>query len=168
MLDSGTGSAPPSWEKSWPQPLRRSVALTAPTPTAVTRYRRAGAARRARMLGKNLVSTMARYPTVSMADDPGVRAGDGEGAVRLTVRVAGRVQGVGFRDYVRSRGRRLGLVGSATNLADGRVEVVVEGPEAACRTLLDMLSVGHTPGDTFAVTYEWSAALGDLVGFVRR
>lgn len=65
-------------------------------------------------------------------------------------------------------GRRLGLVGSATNLADGRVEVVVEGPETACRTLLDMLLVGHTPGDTFAVTYDWSAALGDLDGFVRR
>ncbi|WP_235486983.1 acylphosphatase, partial [Frankia sp. AvcI1] len=35
----------------------------------------------------------------------------GPTVVRFTARVVGRVQGVGFRDYVRTRGRRLGLVG---------------------------------------------------------
>jgi acylphosphatase len=107
-----------------------------------------------------------------MTENPRVQAGygpgTGTGEVRLTAQVTGRVQGVGFRDYVRSRGRRLGLVGSATNLPDGRVEVVVEGPEPACQTLLEMLVTGHTPGRTDQVSHDWSDALGDLAGFVRR
>ncbi|WP_131748131.1 acylphosphatase [Frankia sp. Cppng1_Ct_nod] len=100
-------------------------------------------------------------------DDHNPSAGSGPHA-RLTAWVSGSVQGVGFRAYVRSRGRRLGLVGSATNLTDGRVVVVVEGPTAACRTLLEMLQVGHTPGRTAEVTFSWSPPRGDLTGFVRR
>jgi acylphosphatase len=88
--------------------------------------------------------------------------------VRLTARVSGRVQGVGFRDYVRSRARRLGLVGSATNLADGRVEVVAEGAEESCRILLGMLTAGHTPGRTTSVEHAWSPSTGGMEGFVRR
>ena len=41
--------------------------------------------------------------------------------------VAGRVQGVGFRFYVRSAAHREGLTGTVQNLDDGRVEVVAEG-----------------------------------------
>jgi acylphosphatase len=96
-------------------------------------------------------------------------AGGGDGDhVRLTVRISGLVQGVGFRDYVRSRGRRLGLVGSATNLPDGRVEVVAEGSEPGCRQLLEMLTAGHTPGRTDLVEHAFSPARGGLAGFVRR
>ena len=58
---------------------------------------------------------------------------------RLTAWVHGRVQGVGFRWWVRSRALELGLVGSAANLADGRVEVVAEGPRPACEALLAAL-----------------------------
>ncbi|WP_131787424.1 acylphosphatase [Protofrankia symbiont of Coriaria ruscifolia] len=87
---------------------------------------------------------------------------------RLTAWVSGTVQGVGFRAYVRSRGRRLDLAGSATNLSDGRVEVIVEGPRAACQTLLEMLRAGHTPGRTTQVTYSWSQPRGDLLNFVRK
>ena len=47
---------------------------------------------------------------------------------RLTASVRGRVQGVGFRWWVRARALELGLVGTATNLPDGRVEVVAAGP----------------------------------------
>ena len=45
---------------------------------------------------------------------------------RLTAWVRGRVQGVGFRWWVRARALELGLVGSATNLDDGRVQVDAE------------------------------------------
>jgi acylphosphatase len=107
-----------------------------------------------------------------MNDVPGkpqaTDGGEGGDQVRLTARVSGLVQGVGFRDYVRSRGRRLGLVGSATNLPDGRVEVVAEGPEPACQRLLDMLTSGHTPGRTDGVEHAFEQARGGLAGFVRR
>lgn len=41
--------------------------------------------------------------------------------------VSGSVQGVGFRWFTRAEALRLGLVGWARNLPDGRVEVTVSG-----------------------------------------
>lgn len=46
----------------------------------------------------------------------------------MKIVVDGRVQGVGFRWWVASQAERLGLAGHAENLADGRVEVVAQGP----------------------------------------
>ena len=66
--------------------------------------------------------------------------------VRLTAWLRGRVQGVGFRWWVRSRALELGLTGWAENLADGRVKVVAEGPREACAQLLELLDGGDTPG----------------------
>ena len=87
--------------------------------------------------------------------------------MRLTVLVRGRVQGVGFRWWTRTRAGELGLTGWARNLADGRVEIVAEGPESGCRALLDMLR-GDTPGRVDAMDVDRSAALGGLAGFVIR
>lgn len=49
--------------------------------------------------------------------------------------VSGRVQGVGFRNYVQKQGQRLGLSGYAKNLADGTVEVYAHGSRQALETL---------------------------------
>jgi acylphosphatase len=87
--------------------------------------------------------------------------------VRLTIVVSGDVQGVGFRDYVRTRGRRLGLVGTATNLGDGRVEIVAEGPRAGCADLFELVRSGHTPGRTVGVSAAWSEPRGGMSGFTR-
>ncbi|WP_018640591.1 acylphosphatase [Parafrankia elaeagni] len=92
----------------------------------------------------------------------------GRDVVRLTARVEGLVQGVGFRDYVRTKGRRMGLVGSATNLPDGAVAVIAEGERAACEALLELLVTGHTPGRTDRVDHAWSDPRGGLAGFLRR
>lgn len=58
---------------------------------------------------------------------------------RLSCVVHGQVQGVGFRWFVRESARRLGLVGTVENRADGSVEVHAAGAEtslACLRTLL--------------------------------
>jgi acylphosphatase len=94
--------------------------------------------------------------------------GDRERTVRLTAWVAGRVQGVGFRSWVRLKASGLGLVGSAANLEDGRVEVVAEGKESMCKKLLAELGSGETPGRVAHVTQRWSAPRGGLSGFVER
>jgi acylphosphatase len=87
---------------------------------------------------------------------------------RLTAWVDGRVQGVGFRWWVRSQALRLGLAGAATNLSDGRVEVVAEGGEQACGELLALLSGPSTPGRVTGVTYRWGSPHGDVSGFTER
>lgn len=92
----------------------------------------------------------------------------GDRTVRLTAVADGRVQGVGFRWWVSDQGLRLGLVGRATNLPDGRVEVIAEGPETACRELLEALRGGSPPGRVRRVTERWSEARGGLYGFEQR
>lgn len=87
---------------------------------------------------------------------------------RLTAWVAGRVQGVGFRAWVRRTALGLGLAGSATNLADGRVEVVAEGSEDDCVKLLAELRGGGAPGRVTRVTQRWSEPQGEPAGFVER
>lgn len=49
--------------------------------------------------------------------------------------VGGKVQGVWFRASAREQAVRLGLRGYAKNLADGRVEVLAIGDDAALATL---------------------------------
>lgn len=49
--------------------------------------------------------------------------------------VSGRVQGVFFRASTRECALRLGVTGHAKNLADGRVEVLAAGSEAALAEL---------------------------------
>ena len=92
-------------------------------------------------------------------------AAGGGGLARLSARVYGHVQGVGFRMWVRARANALGLVGSAANLADGSVEVIAEGPMHACEQLLTLLRGPGTPGRVGNVTARWSAPSGKLSGF---
>jgi acylphosphatase len=92
----------------------------------------------------------------------------GQDRVRLTAWVRGRVQGVGFRWWVRARALELGLHGSATNLVDGRVEVVAEGSRSGCERLLELLRGPSTPGRVASVTERWSDPRGDLTGFIER
>jgi acylphosphatase len=95
-----------------------------------------------------------------------------EAPVRLTAWLAGRVQGVGMRWWVRSRALELGLAGHAANLDDGRVEVVAEGPPHACDRLLQVLSEQPStlgrPGHLRTVTHRVDAARGGPPGFVER
>ena len=88
--------------------------------------------------------------------------------VRLTAFVRGRVQGVGFRWWVRARALELGLVGWAANLEDGRVEVVAEGPRSAVQALLDALNGTGPPGRVRTVVERWAEPRGGITGFAER
>jgi len=90
---------------------------------------------------------------------------------RMTAFVHGHVQGVGFRWWTRSRALELGLSGHATNLADGRVQVVAEGPKEKCEELLALLkeqpSTTRRPGTVDLVIEQWASPKGET-GFVER
>jgi acylphosphatase len=92
--------------------------------------------------------------------------------VRLTAWVHGRVQGVGFRWWTRSRALELGLTGYAANQADGRVLVVAQGSRAAGEKLLQLLEGGAAwpsrPGRVDTVVADWSEPAEQFVGFVER
>lgn len=89
----------------------------------------------------------------------------------MTAFVLGEVQGVGFRWWTRSRALELGLAGHATNLKDGRVQVVAEGPRQACERLLELLreqpSTTKRPGIVRTVVEQWAAPKGES-GFIER
>ncbi|KTF67287.1 acylphosphatase [Sphingomonas sp. HT-1] len=56
--------------------------------------------------------------------------------------VSGRVQGVGYRDWVVRTAQRSGLTGWVRNLKDGRVEILAAGEEAALSLLLETCREG--------------------------
>ncbi|MGH3725475.1 MAG: acylphosphatase [Mycobacterium sp.] len=88
--------------------------------------------------------------------------------VRLSAWVHGRVQGVGFRWFVRSRALELGLTGYAANTRDGRVHVVAQGQRSACEQLLAQLNSGETPGRVDLVVDSWQESGEPISGFSER
>ncbi len=91
---------------------------------------------------------------------------DGEKAVRVTARVTGRVQAVGFRDFVRREADRRGLSGLVRNGDDGRsVEVVAEGAEDAIGEFVAALRRGPTLARVVGVNVERAEATGEFAGF---
>jgi acylphosphatase len=72
-------------------------------------------------------------------------------AERVVATVSGHVQGVGYRYFVRGLAAAAGLSGSARNLRDGRVEVILEGPGDAVRAVLADLDGPRAPGSVARV-----------------
>jgi len=85
--------------------------------------------------------------------------------VSLHAIVHGRVQGVGFRYFVVTRARALGLTGTARNLADGTVEVYAEGDRAGLAQLERELRRGPPAADVSRVEARYGPARGDTIGF---
>ncbi len=97
---------------------------------------------------------MAEKPTAHAAQD-----------VRLTARITGAVQGVGFRFQTARRAAELDLTGTATNHLDGSVEVIAEGPPVAVAELLAWLKSAGPPGRVADVASSRSPATGAFRNF---
>lgn len=65
-----------------------------------------------------------------------------EPRIARRVVVRGRVQGVGFRDFVLERAEKAGLSGWVRNRKDGSLEFKAEGPQAAVLALIDACRTG--------------------------
>jgi acylphosphatase len=78
--------------------------------------------------------------------------------------VSGHVQGVGYRWFVRELASAAGLAGSARNLPDGRVEVVLEGPEDAVSRVIAELDGPRAPGSVARVDVR-AAPVQGISGF---
>ena len=73
---------------------------------------------------------------------------------RVVAVVSGHVQGVGYRLFVRELASVAGLAGSARNLPDGRVEVVLEGPDDAVSSVVGALDGPRAPGSVSRVDHH--------------
>jgi acylphosphatase len=94
------------------------------------------------------------------------------GPARAIIWVHGRVQGVGFRWWVRARALELGLAGHARNASDGRVEILVQGDRVRIQELVDMIeqkpSKHLRPGEISTCVATWGPPKDGLSGFVER
>ncbi len=64
------------------------------------------------------------------------------GLATFTLKIFGRVQGVGYRAWAAQKARKLGLTGWVRNLTDGTVECVAQGPRDAVEALTAACQAG--------------------------
>lgn len=81
--------------------------------------------------------------------------GPHDAEVRARALVAGRVQGVFFRQSAAERARSLGLTGWVRNLPDGRVEAVFQGSRQAVESMLDWCGRGPSGAHVDHVETTW-------------
>ncbi|CAN5527352.1 acylphosphatase [soil metagenome] len=74
--------------------------------------------------------------------------------IRRRLLVSGRVQGVFYRDSCRREAEEKGIAGSARNLSDGRVEVILEGDEDAINRMIDWCRRGSSQARVDSVEVE--------------
>ncbi len=85
---------------------------------------------------------------------------------RLEATIGGRVQGVGFREFVRHEAIVRGITGYVRNGDDGRtVEVVAEGEDGAIEELLRSLHEGPRFARVERVDANYSEAGGGFSRF---
>ncbi|MCO6057199.1 acylphosphatase [Pseudomonas sp. MOB-449] len=89
------------------------------------------------------------------------------GRICLHGYVSGKVQGVYYRQSTQEQADRLELDGWVRNLADGRVEVLVEGEEGAARELAAWLEQGPSEAQVTEVDLQEQPLQG-ITGFIVR
>ena len=87
---------------------------------------------------------------------------------RYHIIVTGRVQGVGFRFFVRDAASSLGLSGWVRNLSGGGVEIEAEGAQSDIDRLIERLKNGPPLSRVTDVAAQVMVAMGSGEEFVIR
>jgi len=69
--------------------------------------------------------------------------------------ISGTVQGVGYRQFVRSNARKLGLIGWVRNTEDGGVEAVFQGKEDIIEDMIGICRQGPFLSEVKHIGFEW-------------
>lgn len=83
------------------------------------------------------------------------------------VRISGRVQGVGYRDWLVREARRNGLSGWVRNRADGTVEALLAGEQDAVQSVLNACRGGPSGAQVTNIDESFAEA-PDEPGFLRK
>lgn len=84
-------------------------------------------------------------------------------AVHMTAR--GRVQGVGFRFFVRELASLFGVKGWVRNCSDGAVEIYAEGNRDVLREFMERVKDGPRFGSVHDLDVEWTEPSNDYASF---
>lgn len=79
--------------------------------------------------------------------------------------ISGQVQGVGYRYFVRSNARKLGLTGWVRNITNGKVEAILQGSQDQIEEMLALARTGPMLSDVKDIEVEWEDVkeiFGDL------
>lgn len=79
--------------------------------------------------------------------------------------ISGLVQGVGYRAFTQREGIRRGLQGWVCNLANGQVEVEVEGEKEEIEAFIAVLNKGPFPSRIDSVDVQWMEAKREETSF---
>lgn len=82
------------------------------------------------------------------------------------LRIVGRVQGVGFRDYMEYKAREFGVTGWVRNRRDGSVEAMVAGTPRALAAMIDAAHRG--PRAAIVMNVKVGEGEGEFTGFALR
>ncbi len=72
--------------------------------------------------------------------------------------VTGKVQGVGYRNFIEAAVAELGLVGYVRNNEDGSVSVMAQGEPDTLRQFVEYLHEGSLLSKVDGVSVEWGTA----------
>lgn len=75
--------------------------------------------------------------------------------MQARIYILGFVQGVGLRRFVKKTALSLGLKGCVTNLSDGRVEAVVNGPKEQIDKFIKICEKGTFFSEVKSIAIEW-------------
>ncbi len=81
--------------------------------------------------------------------------------VARRIRVTGRVQGVGFRNFVAVHARRLGVDGFVRNRNDGSVDALAVGQPEQVDALIALCHEGPTASKVESVSVESAEGITD-------
>lgn len=81
---------------------------------------------------------------------------------RAIIIAKGRVQKVGYRDFVQDNARELGITGYVENLEDGNVKIVCEGNEAEITEFIEKIKVKKDFMDVSETSVRYEEPTGEF------
>ena len=79
--------------------------------------------------------------------------------------ISGTVQGVGYRYFVRSNAKKLGLTGWVRNAEDGGVEVVLQGEKEKIEEMIGLCRKGPMLSEVEHIGFEWEEGEEEFTEF---
>ncbi len=78
-----------------------------------------------------------------------------EKSLRIHILITGRVQGVGFRYFVKNKCDELKIYGWTRNLGEDQVEILAEGSHTNLIYLIDIVKIGPPSSFVSNVHVDW-------------